>query len=380
MDCDARLTEEGPREGERNIHLALAGPPLQPESMPRPLPDVLPISWPAGTAAPPAQTVAAVERAVRILDGGGLVAIPTETVYGLAAVATDADAVGRIFTAKGRPAMNPLIVHVADEAMARSLAADWPVSASRLTAAFWPGPLTVVVPRGPRIPDIVTAGGDTVALRCPGHPLTRLLLETLHAPLAAPSANRSLSLSPTTATHVLDSLGNRVDLILDAGPCAHGIESTVVDCTVDPPLILRPGPLAAATLAGALGAPIAAGAVQPDTRPARAPGQLARHYAPRTPLELSEDAPNRVAALLAAGRRVGWLTTMAGGLQARRLAAARDVVIVPMPDEPVAYAAMLYAALHALDKRDLAAIVVDTPPDTDAWQAIRDRLMRASTT
>ena len=166
--------------------------------MPRPLPDVLPIRWPAGPAAPPAQTVAAVERAARILDGGGIVAIPTETVYGLAAVATDAAAVERIFTAKGRPATNPLIVHVADEQMARGLAADWPVTAARLTAAFWPGPLTVVVPRGPRIPDIVSAGGDTVALRCPGHPLTRLLLETLHAPLAAPSANRSLSLSPTS--------------------------------------------------------------------------------------------------------------------------------------------------------------------------------------
>ena len=348
--------------------------------MPRPLPDVLPIRWPSGAAAPPAQTTAAVERAVRILRAGGLVAIPTETVYGLAAVATDADAVGRIFAAKGRHATNPLIVHVADEAMARGLAASWPATAARLTAALWPGPLTVVVPRGPRIPDVVTAGGDTVALRCPGHPLTRLLLETLDEPLAAPSANRSLSVSPTTATHVLDSLGNRVDLILDAGPCTHGIESTVVDCTADPPLILRHGPLTAGKLAEALGAPVAAGAARPGAGPARAPGQLARHYAPRTPLELSADAPRRVAALLGVGRRVGWLTTAADAPTTRHLAASHDLVIVPMPAEPDAYAAMLYAALHALDKRELATIVVDTPPDTDAWHAIRDRLTRASAT
>ena len=378
-------------------HLALAGPPLQPESMPRPIPDVVPISWPAESAAPPARTVAAIERAARILGAGGLVAIPTETVYGLAAVATDTAAVERIFTAKGRPATNPLIVHVADEAMARGLAGAWPVTAARLTAAFWPGPLTVVVPRGSRIPDVVTAGGDTVALRCPGHRLTRFLLDTLHEPLAAPSANRSLSLSPTTAAHVLDSLGNRVDLILDAGPCGHGIESTVVDCTVDPPLILRPGPLSAATLAEVLGKPIEpekpiepgkpiepekpidTAAVRPEGRPARAPGQLPRHYAPRTPLELSADAPHRVAALLAAGRRVGWLTTRADAVEARRLAASRELVIVPMPDDPAEYAAMLYAALHALDKRELTAVVVDTPPDTDAWRAIRDRLTRAAT-
>lgn len=348
--------------------------------MPRPLPDVLPIRWPAGTGAPPAQTVAAVDRAARILEAGGLVAIPTETVYGLAAVATNPEAVERIFAAKGRPATNPLIVHVADTAMARGLAAGWPDAAARLTAALWPGPLTVVVPRGPRIPDVVTAGGDTVALRCPGHPLTRLLLETLGAPLAAPSANRSLSVSPTTAAHVLDGLGQRVDLILDAGPCVHGIESTVVDCTVDPPLILRPGPVTARRLAEALGAPVTAESTEPRAGPARSPGRLARHYAPRTPLELSVGAADRVAALLAAGRRVGWLTTAADAPATRRLAASRDLVIVPMPGEPDAYAAMLYAALHALDKRDLAAIVVDAPPDTDAWRAIRDRLSRAATT
>ena len=186
--------------------------------MPRPLPDVLPIRWPQEAPAPPPATLAALDRAIDVLRGGGVVAVPTETVYGLAAVATDADAVERIFAAKGRPATNPLIVHVADIAMARSLAADWPAAADRVAAALWPGPVTVVVPRGPRIPNVVTAGGATVALRCPAHRLTRLLIEKLAAPLAAPSANRSLAVSPTTAAHVLDSLGNRIYLILDGGP------------------------------------------------------------------------------------------------------------------------------------------------------------------
>ena len=346
--------------------------------MARPLPDVLPIRWPDELAAPPPATLAALDRAAGVLEGGGLVAIPTETVYGLAALATDADAVERIFAAKGRPATNPLIVHVADVTMARSLAAAWPAAAERVAAALWPGPVTVVVPRGPLIPDVVTAGGATVALRCPAHRLTRLLIERLGAPLAAPSANRSLAVSPTTAAHVLDGLGNRVDLILDGGPCARGIESTVVDCTAEPPLVLRPGPISTAELSRVLAAPIDADHHAPHVGPARSPGQLARHYAPKTPLELPTHPADRVATLLAGGKRVGWLTTAADAPETRRLAASRDLVIVPMPADPDAYAAMLYATLHALDKRDLATIVIDPPADTDAWRAIRDRLTRAA--
>ena len=346
--------------------------------MPRPLPDVLPIRWPQEAPAPPPATLAALDRAVDVLRGGGVVAVPTETVYGLAALATDADAVERIFAAKGRPATNPLIVHVADIAMARSLAADWPAVADRVATALWPGPVTVVVPRGPRIPDVVTAGGATVALRCPAHRLTRLVIEKLGAPLAAPSANRSLTVSPTTAAHVLDSLGNRIDLILDGGPCARGIESTVVDCTVEPPLVLRPGPVTIAQLEQALSAPVDPHRETPDAGPARSPGQLARHYAPQTPLELPAHPADRVAALLAAGKRVGWLTTAADAPETRQLAASRDLVIVPMPTDPDAYATMLYAALHALDKRDISTIVVDLPADTDAWRAVRDRLTRAA--
>ena len=349
--------------------------------MPRPLPEIVRIDWPAGAATPPAATDAALDRAAEMLRRGGLVAIPTETVYGLAADARDADAVEGIFRAKGRPATNPLIVHVADTAMARSLAAAWPEAAERITAAFWPGPVTVVVPKGPRIPAVVTAGGPTVALRCPAHPLARRLIERAGIPLAAPSANRSERVSPTTAHHVLESLGAKVGLILDAGPCERGIESTVVDCTTTPPRILRPGPLTRQQLEAAIKAPVdwrddlAAGDSGPE--PARSPGHGRRHYAPRTPLELAGDPAGRVAELLAAGRRVGWLVLRADD-RARALAGSRDLVAVPMPTEPAAYARQLYATLHALDQRQLDRIVADPPPPDEAWGAVRDRLGRAA--
>ncbi len=306
-------------------------------------------------------------------------AIPTETVYGLAADALDTEAVAGIFRAKGRPATNPIIVHVADVTMATSLAGEWPAAAEAIATRFWPGPVTVVVPRGPRIPDIVTAGGATVALRCPAHPLARRLIAESGLPLAAPSANRSEAVSPTTAHHVLESLGNRIDLILDGGPCAKGIESTVIDCTSSPPRILRPGPLSRADLEAAVGGPVA----WPDTAvaegPVRSPGQQARHYAPKTPLEMRADASDRVAALVGEGRRVGWLTSKTDDPEVRRLAASRDLLIVPMPAEPEGFAARLYATLHALDQRQLDCIVVDEPPDAEAWRAVRDRLHRAAT-
>ena len=346
--------------------------------MTRPLPEILRIDWPTGAAAPPAATDAALDRATALLRRGGLVAIPTETVYGLAADALDEEAVGGIFRAKGRPAGNPLIVHVADAAMARALAAAWPVAAEALAAAFWPGPLTLVVPKGRQVPAIVTAGGETVALRCPAHPLARRLIERSGIPLAAPSANRSERLSPTTAHHVLTSLGNRIDLILDAGPATEGIESTVVDCTTSPPRILRPGPVAAAAIEAVLGGPVAVGpAAESAGGPARSPGQLPRHYCPRTPLELPADPPARVAELLAAGQRVGWLV-LADAEAARRLAASGDLVAVPMPADPAGYARSLYATLHALDERQLDRIVADPPPTSDAWRAVRDRLSRAA--
>jgi L-threonylcarbamoyladenylate synthase len=361
--------------------IALTPFSLQPLPMARPLPEILPVPWPAGLPAPPTRTEEAVVRAAALLADGGLVAIPTETVYGLAANALDADAIDRVFNAKGRPSGNPLIVHVADTAMARTLAADWPTAAERITSCLWPGPVTVIVPRSPHIPDAVTAGGPTVALRCPEHPLARRLIATLGGPLAAPSANRSTQLSPTTAGHVLESLGNRIDLILDGGPCCRGIESTVVDCTTDPPRILRPGPIGRAELEAVLGGPVIdalPGNVDADTAPARSPGQLARHYAPKTPLEVSASAAERVAALLQAGKRVAWLTASTDAPQVRRLAASRDLLVVPMPADPAAFAASLYGMLHAVDRRSLDAIIIDTPPDTDAWQAVADRLRRAA--
>jgi L-threonylcarbamoyladenylate synthase len=356
--------------------------------MARPLPDVLPVPWPVGLPAPPARTEAAVARAAQVLAAGGLVAIPTETVYGLAADALDADAVDRIFAAKGRPATNPLIVHVADTAMARSLSAAWPKAADLITASLWPGPVTVIVPRGSRIPDVVTAGGPTVALRCPQHPLTRRLIATVGRPLAAPSANRSMQLSPTTAGHVLEGLGNRIDLILDGGPCGRGIESTVVDCTTDPPRILRPGPIGRAELEAVLGGPVldVVEAIDGDeaaatrSAPVRSPGTLARHYAPKTPLELSASAAERVEALVQSGKRVAWLTTHTEDPRVRSLASSQDVLVVPMPVDPAAFATSIYATLHAIDRRSLDTIIVETPPDTEAWRAVTDRLRRAAKT
>jgi L-threonylcarbamoyladenylate synthase len=350
--------------------------------MARTLPDILRCDWPVEAAAPPPATEQALERAAAILRRGGLVAIPTETVYGLAADALDEEAVAGIFRAKGRPASNPLIVHVADVAMARSLAASWPAAAAAIAAGLWPGPVTVVVPRGPRIPDIVTAGGPTVALRCPDHRLARRLIEVAGVPLAAPSANRSEAVSPTTAHHVLAGLGDKVELILDGGPCGRGIESTVVDCTTTPPRILRPGPLARETIETVVGGPVEwlAGAGPGSADAARSPGQQPRHYAPRTPLELSDDAARRAGELLDAGRRVGLVTTRGDDPATRALAARREILVVPMPADPTAYARMLYATLHALDHRDLDAIVVERPPPTEPWKAIRDRLVRAATT
>jgi len=354
------------------------------------------VDWPAEAAHPSAATAAAIATAAELLASGRLVAIPTETVYGLAANALDPDAVALIFRAKGRPPSNPLIVHVSDTAMARRLAADWPEAAERATAACWPGPLTVVVNKSPEIPDIVTAGGPTVALRCPAHQLTRRLIEQAGCPLAAPSANRSEAISPTTAQHVLEGLGNRVSLIIDAGSCEHGLESTVLDCTVVPPLILRPGPLSAEQLAVALGAEVAPatlpesggpagetdGTPQEADRAARSPGQQRRHYAPQTPLELlaADAAVERVSDRLAAGERIGWLCRSPDDATVRRLAASPALLVVPMPNDPAAYGRMLYASLHALDHRELDRLVADAVPTDQAWAAIADRLSRAQHT
>jgi L-threonylcarbamoyladenylate synthase len=222
------------------------------------------------------------EAAAAVLLAGGLVAFPTETVYGLGANAWNDEACRRIFAAKGRPADNPLIVHVADPDEARAVALTWPEVATAVVEAFWPGPLTVVLPAAARVPISVRAGLDTVAVRCPDHPVARALIRAAAVPLAAPSANRSGRPSPTTAQHVAEDLGDRVDLILDGGPTGIGVESTVIDLSVTPPVLLRPGGLAVEaieTVTGPLARPAPGG-------PARSPGMKYRHYAPDVPVIL----------------------------------------------------------------------------------------------
>ncbi len=324
------------------------------------------------TVDPQTPDAALIARAAEVLRRGGLVAFPTETVYGLGANALDADAVRRIFEVKGRPANNPIIVHVAEVEPARQLVADWPAAAERLAGRFWPGPLTLVLPRRDIIPDGVTAGGPTVAVRMPAHPVALALIRAAGVPVAAPSANRSTQLSPTLAEHVLHGLQGRIDLVLDGGPTSGGLESTVLDLT-SPPRVLRPGLVSMTELEAILG-PVGRPDVAPDVAaPLPSPGVLPRHYAPRTPLECVADGARRAKELLEAGLRVGQLA-LAGSSGLERSGATTVV----MPAEASAYAASLYATLHALDALGLDRIVVDLPPNGEEWLAVRDRLRRAS--
>jgi L-threonylcarbamoyladenylate synthase len=317
---------------------------------------------------------AAIARAAAVLRGGGLVAFPTETVYGLGANALDVQAVAGIFAAKGRPSHNPLIVHIADVGQAERLAQQWPAVARRLAERFWPGPLTLVVPKSPRIPDLVTGGGSTVGLRAPAHLAAQALLRATRLPLAAPSANRSSCISPTRAEHVLASLGGRIPLVLDAGATTGGLESTVLDVTTSPARLLRPGLVTPAEIEAVIG-PIARMVEAAPGQPLPSPGMLGRHYAPRTPLEcVIGDGWPRVQRLLEEGLRVGWLTL---GNPPRPFGAAFGVALA-MPVDAVAYGAALYAALHTLDVANVDRIVVDLPPQEEEWLAVHDRLRRAA--
>jgi L-threonylcarbamoyladenylate synthase len=307
------------------------------------------------------------DEAVRRLRAGRLVAFPTETVYGLGANALDSNAVAGIFTAKGRPASNPLIVHIADADAVSPLVHEWPAAAATLAKHFWPGPLTLVVPRSASIPDIVTAGGETVGLRVPHHPVARELLRRAGLPVAAPSANRSEEVSPTTAQHVADSLGAFVEdlLVLDGGPCRVGVESTVLDVAQDPPRLLRPGMITSEQLRAQIGqiadSATAAGMI------ARSPGQGARHYAPHASLTIvpTSALPTTLSSddglLSYSGHRRG--TTG---------------VLVPMPDSASEYATRLFEALRRLDAIGVTRIVVEEPPHGPDWEAIHDRLLRAA--
>ncbi|MEO0512159.1 MAG: L-threonylcarbamoyladenylate synthase [Planctomycetota bacterium] len=309
-----------------------------------------------------------VDRAAEIIRRGGVVAVPTETVYGLAADATSEPAVRRVFETKRRPASNPLIVHVTGAAMAIEHA-DWLPIATLLADRFWPGPLTLVLPKLSSIHDLATAGGPTVAVRAPDHPVARELIEAAGVPLVAPSANPSGSTSPTAARHVIDAFEGAVPVV-DAGPCERGIESTVLDLTSETPTVLRPGAVPRSELAEALArdVPLAEGAS------ARSPGQHSRHYAPRAPVHLFPpgDWPDAIARVHAS--RPGKLALITHDVH--RFAPPPHVTFFLGP-EPDAYARDLYAALYSADVQRVAGILVEDVPEGVAWEAIRDRLARA---
>ena len=316
-----------------------------------------------------AVTDAALAEAAEALRAGHLVAFPTETVYGLGANALDAAAVARIFAAKGRPATNPLIVHIADSSEANALADTSAPVFARLAEAFWPGPLTLVLPKRLLVPESVTAGGQTVALRVPRHPVAQALLRVAGVPLAAPSANRSEELSPTRPQHVAHSLGDAVDIILDGGPSEVGLESTVLDLTEQPPRLLRLGHVTRAELEAVLGLSLAFGPAPHG--PARSPGQSRRHYAPQTPLRLIAGD------IWATAAAMPGCAVLAHTLPPVPLPASLRAAAV-LSAGPQAYAAALYETLHRLDHLQPSVILAEAVPSDGAWAAIHDRLRRAA--
>ena len=314
-----------------------------------------------------------VQRAAAILRDGGLVAFPTETVYGLGAAARSADAIARLYAVKGRPADHPVIVHLASAEDLGAWAADVPPAATALATALWPGPLTLVLRRGEDVPDAVTGGRSTIGLRVPDQPLALALLREFGDGIAAPSANRFGAVSPTTAAHVRESLGDDVDLILDGGPCSVGVESTIVDLSEPAaPLLLRAGGTPVEEIAAVLGA-----APQPDLGPSRAPGMLAAHYAPRARVELFADGAElaaRAAALLAAGT-----PRVAAVLPAQtRAALPPRLMVLARPRDTAAYARDLYALLRDADARGIDVLLVVPPDAAGIGLAVRDRLARAA--
>jgi L-threonylcarbamoyladenylate synthase len=307
--------------------------------------------------------------AVAILRRGGLVAFPTETVYGLGADAVNAQAVLKIFAAKGRPSTNPLIVHVASPAVARRYCRNWPAMAETLAARFWPGPLTLVLPKTPAIVAEVSAGGETIGLRVPNHPVALELLTAFDGPIAAPSANRSNQVSPTEAAHVKSEIGDSVDLVLDGGPCAVGIESTVLDLAGDQPRILRPGGISRAEIESVIGPILIFEGHVDSATTAISPGQHLRHYSPRTPAFRFSPAE--------------WQQASARVNRPAVVMAISDVAfpgcgIRKMPDDAIAYAQEFYRTLRELDTEHLAAIYMEWPTGDEQWDAVRDRIRRAT--
>ncbi len=318
-----------------------------------------------------------IAEAAAVLQRGGLVAFPTETVYGLGARGLHPDEVAKIFAAKGRPAGHPVILHVDGEAMAQSLASSWSPTASRLVNELWPGPLTLVVPRAARVPAEVSGGLETVGIRAPRHPVALALIRAVGEPLAAPSANAHTHVSPTTAEHVVRSLGDRVDLVLDGGPCSFGIESTVL-ALGEPPRVLRPGAVSLERLRE-IDPRVTYESVSIEGDAARAaPGMAAKHYAPRTTVVLADRGGEGVAAAIAVsgvGRsRIGAIVATDAG----KRAAEGCTPLLALPDDPEAYAHALFAALHTVDAASVDLLVIEKVPDDAAWWAVRDRLARAA--
>lgn len=313
----------------------------------------------------------AIEHAVEVLRRGGLVAFPTETVYGLGADATHPAAVRAIFEAKGRPADHPLIVHLASAEWLPRYAQHVPPAAWSLAKAFWPGPLTLVLPRGPELSPLVSGGLETVGLRVPAHPAAQTLLAAFGRPVAAPSANRFGRVSPTTAQHVVEDLGQRVDLILDGGPCNIGIESTIVDVSGDRPAILRPGGIPSEQIAAVLGT-----LDRPDTpgRP-RVSGSLPSHYAPRARVELAPQDELLPRAQMLAEQGVAVSILWRGPLPE---APAAGVTILPLPSDDAACAQALYGALRQADASGCEVILTSLPLEVGLGAAIADRLRRAA--
>lgn len=318
---------------------------------------------------PPVSTTE-ITRAAAVLKAGELVAFPTETVYGLGADASSADAVRRIYAAKGRPSNHPLIVHIADAAQLASWARDIPPAAHTLAKTFWPGPLTLVLKRNPRVPDEVTGGQDTVAIRVPSHPVAQALLREFGGGVAAPSANRFGRVSATTAAHVREEFGDTVACVLDGGAADVGIESTIVDCSRVTPSLLRPGWITPQQLEAALGAPLAA----PDAEAPRVSGNLEKHYSPQTSVMLMEG--DRVIELAHSLTRQGKSVAVLARTSLRPL--LEGLVWVAAQSDAAGYAHDLYAKLRELDQAGCDVILVEQLPDKAEWMAIRDRLKRAA--
>ena len=312
-----------------------------------------------------------IHRAVSILRAGGLVGLPTETVYGLAGDASNPLAVARIFAAKGRPADHPLIVHLAGPEFLSKWAREIPPLAESLAEAFWPGPLTLILKRQPWVLDLVTGGQDTIGLRVPAHPVAHAVLAAFGGGLAAPSANRFGRISPTTAAAVSEELGEAVDLVLEGGASEGGIESTIVDCTGEMPVILRPGLLTTVRIEAFLNQPV--GTERKDAP--RVSGSHHTHYAPLTPTRVF----SREALLLAleqCGEKETPLAVMLHGAVLTRH--YPGIKMVSMPLTAAAYAHVLYRTLRQLDHRRYRAIWIEAVPEGNDWEAIRDRLRRAS--